>query len=285
MYEQDHNRIKLFRQFKKEIRGSKEYLIVGIDIGKSTHHGFLGTATGKAFRRIVIENSASGFEHLLTMVQFFSDREGLKRVVFGVEPTSVYHKPLSEFLIEEEFLVVYVTNEAIKKNRALLDGRWDKNDTKDAANVADLLSQGKCQYYDLPPMNLRDVRSLLLLRTRLMKQQHSARIRIRNNLVAQYFPELDQFWNKSESENLAIVRWCLSPHKIRELPFEAFCRMVAPRQRGERQYRRISKIWEMSPYSIGCRAGIAVEREAVFGIENGRLQYFLPGKGAVFLDR
>ena len=94
MYEQDHNRIKLFRQFKKEIRGSKEYLIVGIDIGKSTHHGFLGTATGKAFRRIVIENTASGFEHLLTMVQFFSDREGLKRVVFGVEPTSVYHKPL-----------------------------------------------------------------------------------------------------------------------------------------------------------------------------------------------
>ena len=88
----------------------------------------------------------------------------------------MYHKPLSEFLIEEEFLVVYVTNEAIKKNRALLDGRWDKNDTKDAANVADLLSQGKCQYYDLPDMNLRDVRSLLLLRTRLMKQQHSARI-------------------------------------------------------------------------------------------------------------
>ena len=103
MDEHDHNRIKLFRQFKKEIRGSKEYLIVGIDIGKITHHGFLGTATGKAFRRIVIENSASGFEHLLTMVQFFSDREGLKRVVFGVEPTSVYHKPLSESLIEQGF--------------------------------------------------------------------------------------------------------------------------------------------------------------------------------------
>jgi transposase len=267
MDEHDHNRIKLFRQFKKEIRGSRDYLIVGIDIGKIAHHGFLGTATGKVLRRIVVENTASGFEHLLTMVQFFSDREGLKKVVFGVEPTSVYHKPLAEFLLEQGFLVVYVTNEAIKKNRALLDGRWDKNDIKDAANVADLLSQGKCQYYDLPDMNLRDVRSLLLLRTRLMKQQHSARIRIRNNLVAQYFPELDQFWNKAESENLAIVRWCLSPHKIRELPFEAFCRMIAPRQRGEKQQRRISKIWEMSPYSIGCRAGRAVEQEAKILVE------------------
>ncbi|NIQ65766.1 MAG: transposase, partial [Candidatus Aminicenantes bacterium] len=65
------------------------------------------------------------------------DRDGFEDVVFGLEPTSVYHKPLAEFLITHGHLVVYVTNEAIKKNRALLDGRWDKNDTKDAANAAD----------------------------------------------------------------------------------------------------------------------------------------------------
>jgi len=27
-----------------------------------------------------------------------------------------------------------------------LDGRWDTNDTRDAANVADLVSQGKCLF-------------------------------------------------------------------------------------------------------------------------------------------
>jgi hypothetical protein len=46
-------------------------------------------------RRIVVEISAGGFDHLVTTVQFFSDREGFARVVFGVEPTSVYHKPLA----------------------------------------------------------------------------------------------------------------------------------------------------------------------------------------------
>ena len=30
--------------------------------------------------------------------------------------------------------------------RPLLDGRWDTNDTRDAANVADLVSQGKCLF-------------------------------------------------------------------------------------------------------------------------------------------
>jgi len=31
---------------KKEIRGSKDHLIVGIDVAKDKHHAFFGTATG-----------------------------------------------------------------------------------------------------------------------------------------------------------------------------------------------------------------------------------------------
>ncbi|MBW2318655.1 MAG: IS110 family transposase, partial [Deltaproteobacteria bacterium] len=53
----------------------------------------------------------------------------------------------------------------------------DKHDDKDAANVADLISQGKCNYYDLPDIELRDVRSLLSLRRRLKRQEHGTRIR------------------------------------------------------------------------------------------------------------
>ena len=129
MNQVDASRLERFRQFKKRIRGSDKDLIVGLDIAKSKHHAFLGTATGRTvLKGLIIENSASGFEHLLTMVQFYMDRDGFNQVVFGVEPTSVYHKPLAEFLIEHGHLVVYATNEAIKNNRSLLNGRWDKND-------------------------------------------------------------------------------------------------------------------------------------------------------------
>jgi hypothetical protein len=38
-------------------------------------------------------------------------------------------------------MVVLVSGVAVKPNRELLDGRWDKHDTKDAANIADLISQ------------------------------------------------------------------------------------------------------------------------------------------------
>ena len=269
MNDNDISRIEGFRQFKNEIRGSDRFLIVGLDIGKNKHHGFLGTATGKTVKRgLRVENSVSGFEHLLTMVQFYMDRDGFKDVVFGLEPTSVYHKPLAEFLITHEHLVVYVTNEAIKKNRALLDGRWDKNDTKDSANAADLVAQGKCQFYDLPDIQLRDLRALLALRRRLKKQLHSCRVRIRNNLVAQYFPELDKCWNQAQEENLAIVRWCLSPRMISDLSFEDFFQMVTTRNKGLRQYNRLSKIWEIAPYSIGCQPGMAMQLEAQILVEN-----------------
>lgn len=268
MKQKDYDRIGVFRQLKKEIRGSKDYLIIGIDIGKKEHHAFLGSTIGKTFlRKLRIQNNTSGFEYLIDMVQFYQTRDNIKKSVFGVEPTSVYHKPLAEYLINHGHMVVYVPNEAIKKNRVLLDGRWDKHDDKDAANIADLVSQGKCQYYDLPDINLRDIRSLLLFRRRLLKQKHSARVRIRNNLVAQYFPELDSYWNQAEAENMAIVRWCLSPAKIKELNFEDFVRMVAPKDRGLKQHKRLRKIWETAPYSIGCRSGHAVELEAKMMVE------------------
>ena len=88
-----------------------------------------------------------------------------------------------------------VTGKAVKNNRELLDGRWDKNDTKDAANVADLVSRGKCLYCDYPSEGINELRDLLSLRRRLKKEEHSLKMRIRNSLLSKYFPELDIFYN------------------------------------------------------------------------------------------
>jgi len=103
---------------------------------------------------------------------------------------------LGEHLIRRGHQVVLVSGVAVKRNRELLDGRWDKHDTKDAANVADLISQGKCLFYEHPDAKLRDLRTLLALKRRLKKQEQSWRVRIRNGLVAQYFPELDRSFRR-----------------------------------------------------------------------------------------
>ena len=53
------------------------------------HHGFRVMPTARTLLKgLIIENSAEGFRHLLTQVRFYMDREGLGRVVFGLEPTA-----------------------------------------------------------------------------------------------------------------------------------------------------------------------------------------------------
>jgi transposase len=109
-----------------------------------------------------------------------------------MEPTGNYHKPLIHWLTEKGYLVVFVAGNAVKDNRELLDGRWDKNDTKDSANVADLISQGKCLFYENPEADILALRNLLSVRRHLKKEIHRLRMRIRNGLLAKYFPEMDR---------------------------------------------------------------------------------------------
>ncbi len=259
----DLNAIRLldFCQFKKEIRGSTDYLIVGLDIAKERHNAFFGTATGRTLHKgMFFDNTYEGFQKLLIQTDALKVQHGLRKVVFGLEPTANYHKPLGEYLIKGGHLVVLISAAATPKNRELLDGRWDKHDTKDAANVADLISQAKCMYYDCPGEDLRSLRGLLSLKKRLKKEEHGLRVRIRNQLLAQYFPEMDQHFGSVMSLN--VVQRCLDPSLISIMEYDEFCRTVAPGKVNMAQQRRLTQIWRAAKQSIGCIVGEAVSVEA-----------------------
>ena len=84
-------------------------------------------------------------------------QNALSKVVFGLETTCNYPKPLGAYLIGSGHHLVMVTGKAVKNNRDLLNGRWDKYDIKDSGNVADLISQAKCLYYDHPSASINQV--------------------------------------------------------------------------------------------------------------------------------
>jgi transposase len=250
------------------IRGSDQHLIIGIDVAKEKHHAFMGTATGKSLlRRLIFENNLEGFSKLMTHVEAVKVQNGLPLGVFGMEPTGNYHKALGSYLINGGYQVVLVAGQAVKNNRSLLDGRWDKHDTKCAANVADLISQGKCLFYDSPPEAIVELRSLLSLRRRLKKEEHSLRMRIRNSLLAKHFPEMDRYFGQCLSENLSIVYWCMDPKKIAEMDFGRFFQLVTTRERGLAQQRRLKAIWQAAAASIGCAVDRASQFEAQVLVE------------------
>ena len=109
----DVSRFENFSQFKKTIRGSKTHMIVGIDIAKDKHHAFFGTANGKTlWRRLIFTNDLTGYSRLIEQVQALLSQYQLDQVVFGIEPTSNYHKPLAYWLIKQGYLVVMVAGKA-----------------------------------------------------------------------------------------------------------------------------------------------------------------------------
>jgi transposase len=261
-------RLRQFRQLKNEIQGSKNYLIVGIDVAKSNHHAFMGTAKGNTLvKKLIFENNIEGFSKLLDRVKAISSQNQLSKVVFGLEPTGDYHKPLSRYLVTNDLTVVLVSGKAVKSNRELLDNRWDKHDTKDAANIADLISQGKCLFYDVPSVEIEELRDLLSLRRRLKKDEHALRMRIRNNTLAKYFPELDRYYSVCESEGLAIVQWCFNPAKIASMDFQQFFKLVTGTQRGVAQKMRLKKIHSLASETIGCPINPAAEFQASFLVQ------------------
>ena len=269
MYVVDRIRLDDFRQLKKEIRGSKEHLIVGIDVAKNKHNAFMGNANGKTlFKRMVFTNDIEGFTKLLNYVEAVKVKHALDKVVFGLEPTANYHKPLGEYLVNCGLRVVLVSGKVVKNNREMLDNRWDKNDAKDSANIADLISQGKFMYYDHPVLPLRDLRNLLSLKRRLKKQEHGHKVRIRNHLLAQYFPELDRYYGQWERGGLSIVRWCLSPSVIAGMEYEQFKKLISPGSRmNVSRQERLKAIWHKSADSIGCEVGEALGFEAQVMVE------------------
>jgi transposase len=261
MEQVDAIRLQRFQQVKKEIRGSEKYLIVGIDAAKEKHNAFFGTACGKTLvKNLVFDNTLEGFQKLLACVERITVQYSLTSLVFGLEPTANYHKPLAEHLINCGYMVVLVGGVAVKNNRQLLDGRWDKHDVKDAANVTDLISQGKFLFYEHPIMTLQNVRVLIALKRRLKKREQGLSVCIRNHIIAQYFPELDQHYGPSET--LAVVRECLDPSEIAGMEYEEFHRTVAPGRTTLAKDRRVGVIWRTAVDSIGCAMGEAASFEA-----------------------
>lgn len=260
------DRLYLFRQMKASVRGSENILLVGIDVAKNKHHAFLGTPNGRTLRKsLVFDNSIAGFESLRSLVRDTSNQLGFGEVVYGLEPTASYHKPLAEYLIRQDDHVVYVSNVAVAKNRGMLDGRWDKNDKKDAANVADLVGQGRCLYYDIPQESLRELRSLISFRSRLKKEEHALRMRLRNNVFAQFFPELDKLYIRAGQPDdlvLSIAQHCLDPRDISRMEFDAFLKLITTRQIRSEQEKRLHQLWNIAKESAGCQVHDAARWEA-----------------------
>jgi transposase len=117
-------------------------------------------------------------------------------------------------------------------------------------------------------MGIRDLRDLLSLKRKLRKQEHSYRVRIRNQLIAQFFPELDRYSGYAETE--AIVHWCLDPSRIAGFENDQFATIVSSGRQTIAKKKRLDDIQKLAVASIGCRMGEGAHFDARIMVEGLR---------------
>ena len=263
--------IEKYRQLKREIRKGQDILIVGIDIGKHSSVSCIGDTSGKIYlRKYKFGNHLRGIQDIISRAEEYKGQHRKSSMVWAVEPTGNYHKPVANHLIRNGYRVVGISSVTAKENRKTLDGggRWRKNDPRDAFNILDLVRQGKMFFYQENPER-EGLKDLLKLRMRTSKSLSSFKARIRNNHFARYFPEIDSLYPDIFNQDIMrILKHCPTAEDIRQLSYQRFLDILMRKKASLKHERRLHEVWQRAQDSIGCVKHSSVNLTISIYLEN-----------------
>ncbi|OPY58386.1 MAG: Transposase IS116/IS110/IS902 family protein [Pelotomaculum sp. PtaU1.Bin035] len=243
-----------------------EHLVVGIDIAKSLHWAqFIDPFGKKLGKPYSFQNTREGFENLVLRATACLKEQGLKAVIFGMEPTGHYGKALAEYLVDRGYNFVLVNPMHVKKSKEFADNSPSKNDRKDAYTISKLIRDNNFLmplrktgvYADLEEYG--KTRSMVIEKIKAVKCQIKASI-------DQFFPELPTLFRTMSAKS---TRWLLAtapfPRQILSMSEEALTnglKQVSNRHQG---LKRARKLMTLAAESIGVRQGsdAAAQRMAI----------------------
>lgn len=166
-------------------------IYVGIDVAKDKHDCFICNGDGEVLANVfTIENSKSGFEHLLKVINTCTGIDGKKKV--GLEATGHYSYNLLGFLLDNG-LPTYVINplhtNLYRKSLSLRKTKTDKVDARMIASM--LMSDVSLKPYSQTLYHNEDLKSLSRYRFDKVKERSKLKTSV-SRLINILFPELDK---------------------------------------------------------------------------------------------
>ncbi|WP_255259758.1 IS110 family transposase [Lentibacillus sp. CBA3610] len=133
-----------FTQNERLAQITEKTLIIGIDVAKKKHVARAIDDRGRDLaKRLVFENTFTGFKQLLKWAQNLADETNKSNFIFGMEPTGHYWLNLAYYLRAQELHAVVVNPMKVKRTKELDDDSPTKNDTKDAKVIAQVMRAGR----------------------------------------------------------------------------------------------------------------------------------------------
>ncbi|MFV0636333.1 IS110 family transposase [Mitsuokella sp. WILCCON 0060] len=240
---------------------NKSTLVVGIDIGCTTHYARTFDWRGREIGRVLkFYNCRDQFERFLRYIRGLARENGKTNILVGMEPTGHYWFALGQFLEEHNITLCMVNPYHVKQTKELDDNNQTKNDQKDPKVIAKLVISGRYSYPYVPKGIYADLRILNTMQLNLNKEL----IRYKNQLARWFnvwFPEYQEvFKNVGAKSSLLLLEKVCTPDAIEALGAEGINAIWREKIRAVGM-KRAQRLVDAAKSSIGQKDG---RRSAAF---------------------
>jgi len=229
-------------------------LIVGVDVAK--FHNVVCTMVpgGAIGRPLEFSNSREGFVALSAEIEARKPSP-VSAVIVGLESTGVYWINLARWLAEQGYQVVQISGLYVHRAKELADNSRGTSDGKDALLIADLVVQGKYLSFVQPAGVLADLRQLVGLRQRLVRER-AARYNLLHQSVDLLFPEFAAVFRDVTGPGARrVLRRFPAPAAALAHPPDEMHRLLSEDGRVQVSTAKLARLQAVAQQSIGAREG------------------------------
>ena len=231
-------------------------LIVGIDVAKFQHVACTLVPGGAIGRPLEFSNSREGFVALSAEIEARKPTPAAA-VLVGLESTGIYWINLARWLTEHGCQVVQVSGLYVHRAKELTDNSRGTSDGKDALLIADLVAQGKYLSFVRPAGVLADLRQLVGLRQRLVRER-TARYSLLHQSVDLLFPEFAAVFRDVTGPGARrVLRRFPAPAAALTHPPDEMRRLLSEDGRSRVSAAKLVQLQTVAQQSIGIREGTA----------------------------
>jgi len=243
------------KQVEKRQKIKKTTLVVGLDIGNEFNAMGMMNKEGEVIGKYPkIYNSRKGFEYFKKEIEETKRRNGLKRVLIGMEPTGHYWRKIAYYAKEEGDETKFIRTTATKHQRELDESSSAKTDMKDALTIANITREGKYIDTVIEDGMMRQLRTLGKLREKIQVGNTATRHRL-GAVLDDYFPEIKKiFWSTKAKSLIALLERCPYPEDVLKKEEKEIERIIARSSRRKQEAKeKAREVYRVAKESIGLK--------------------------------
>lgn len=231
-------------------------LIVAVDIGMVSNHGYCTAADGRSTKTFSFDNTREGLDTLWSMILESKSRFQCTEVIVGYESTGPYGEPLIHYLKQKPVTIVQVNPMHTKKMKEINDNSPLKTDRKDPRVIADVIRLGHALSVVIPEGDAAYLRRLNNARERHVKERTSLLNQLQQ-FVFLIFPEFTRIMKTIASKTaLYILKKYTTPAKIGSVKIEKLGAEMRIRSMGKFGAEHAEALLNFAKTTIGIQEGV-----------------------------